>query len=70
MPETNLSASNMMITLITKRKSPNVIIVSGSVNKTSKGLTIKLSTARTIEKTIAVEKELITTYGANNFEST
>ena len=53
-PETNLSASIIMITLITKRKSPKVIIVSGRVNIISSGLTIKLRIANTRAKIIAV----------------
>ena len=65
-PETNLSASIIIITLTTKRKSPNVIIVRGRVKITSKGLTIKLRMANTNAKTTAVVKELMDTCGANN----
>lgn len=67
-PETNLSASSMIITLMTKRNSPNVIIVRGSVKRISKGFTIKLSTANTRAKITAVVNEFIVTCGANNFE--
>jgi hypothetical protein len=68
MPETNLSASRIIITLITKRKSPNVIMVRGRVRMISKGLTIKLRIASTSAKIMAVVNEFIATCGANNFE--
>ena len=70
MPETNLSASSIMITLITKRKRPKVIIVRGSVKRTNNGFRIKLRTAKTNAKIIAVVNELMATCGANNFEIT
>ena len=59
-----------MITLTTKRKSPKVIILSGRVKMTSKGLTIKFRMANTSAKIIAVVIELIVTCGCNNFVST
>lgn len=67
-PETKLSARRIIITLITNRKRPNVIIVRGNVKIISSGLTRKLSTANTNAKIIAVVNELIVTWGANNFE--
>ena len=69
MPDTSLSASIMMITLMTKRKSPSVIIVSGMVSMMSNGFTIKLRMPNTIAKMMAVVIELMATCGANNFES-
>ena len=68
MPDTNLSASSMISTLMTRRNNPNVIIVTGSVKIIISGFTIKLSTANTKEKIIAVANELIATYGLNIFE--
>ena len=69
MPETNLSASMIMITLITNKKRPKVIMVSGRVSKIINGFTIKLSTANTNAKIIAVVIELMDTYGDNTLES-
>ena len=60
-PETNLSARRMMMTFITKRKSPRVIIVKGSVRMVMIGLMKMLSNANTIEKINAVSKETIET---------
>ena len=68
-PETNLSASNTIITLITKRKRPNVIIVRGMVKIISKGLTIKLRTAKTRAKIMAVLNVSMATWGANSIVS-
>lgn len=58
-----------MITLITNKKSPKVIMVSGRVTKIISGFTIKLSTANTSAKIIAVLIELMDTYGDNTLES-
>jgi hypothetical protein len=69
-PGTNLSANTIMITFIIKRKSPNVIIVSGSVNKTRRGLTIAFSTASTNAKIIAVVKEFIVTCSFKSIDNT
>lgn len=68
-PDTNLSAKIIISTFIIKRKSPSVMIVRGSVNITSKGFTMALRTANTSANIIAVVKLLITTCGANTFES-
>lgn len=68
-PGTNLSASKIMITFIIKRNRPNVIIVSGSVNNTSKGFTIALSKASTNAKTIAVVNELMVTCSFNRIDN-
>ena len=65
-PETNLSAKRIMITLTTKRKSPSVIMVSGRVKITRSGLTRKLRMASTNAKMIAVVNEFITTCGLSN----
>lgn len=70
MPEANLSASNMIITLIIRRKSPNVISVRGRVKTTSNGSTMKLRIANTSAKITAVVNNCITTCGANTFERT
>ena len=53
---------------MTKRKSPNVMMVSGSVNKMISGLRTKLRTANTSAKIIAVVILMIFTWGANNFD--
>lgn len=57
MPETNLSASIIIRTFITKRKRPSVTMVTGRVRSISKGLTIKLRIAKTNAKIIAVANE-------------
>jgi hypothetical protein len=59
-----------MITLITKRKSPSVTIVSGRVKIVISGLTTKFSTASTSAKIMAVTISLICTCGDKSFEST
>jgi hypothetical protein len=68
-PETNLSANRMMITLITRRKRPNVIMVIGRVKMTRSGLTRKLRTASTNAKIIAVVNEFITTCGLSSSDN-
>jgi hypothetical protein len=50
-----------MITFITKRKRPKVIIVRGRVRIIIMGFTNALRSASTIEKSIAVVNEYITT---------
>ena len=60
-PETNLSASRMIITFITKRKSPRVIIVRGRVKIVIIGLTNVFRSASTIVKIIALVNECINT---------
>jgi len=70
MPDTSLSVSIMMITLMTKRKSPRLIRVSGMLSRMSNGFTIKLRMPNTIAKMMAVVKELMATCGSNNFDST
>ena len=57
-----------MMTLMTNRKSPKVTRVSGRVKIMSNGLMIKLSTANTSAKMIAVVIECMATFGDNNFE--
>jgi hypothetical protein len=69
-PETNLSASRIIITFITKRKSPKVIIVRGRVKIVIIGLTNAFRSASTIEKIIAVLYECINTWGAKSFDKT
>ena len=69
-PETNLSASRIIRTLITKRKRPSVIIVSGRVKIIISGLTIALRRASTSAKIIAVENEFIITCGSKSFDNT
>ena len=46
-PSISLSANKMMAAFITRRKSPSVIMVTGSVINTRNGLTSKLSNAMT-----------------------
>lgn len=67
-PETNLSARRIMMTFITKRKSPRVIKVSGSVRRVISGLMKILSNANTIEKIMAVSNVTMVTCGVNNFD--
>jgi len=69
-PETNLSAKRIIITFITKRKRPKVIMVRGRVKIITSGLTNALRSASTIEKIIAVVNEFITTCGAKSFDNT
>jgi hypothetical protein len=68
-PETNLSAKRIIITFITKRKSPKVIIVRGRVKIIISGLTNTLRIASTSAKIIAVVKEFIATCGAKSFDN-
>jgi len=60
-PETNLSASKMMRTFITRRKRPSVMMVKGKVKIMSSGLTIAFRIASTSEKMSAVVNDLIAT---------
>lgn len=53
-PAIKLSASKMMIALIIKRKSPNVIMVTGKVNITRIGFTIKFNKLKTTATIMAV----------------
>ncbi len=69
MPETNLSARRMIITFITKRKSPSVIIVIGRVKRIISGFTSTLRTASTRAKIIAVENECIVTCGLSSSDN-
>lgn len=55
MPETNLSASNIMQTLMINKKIPSVRMVIGSVNIINIGLKIAFRIANTSTKTTAVE---------------
>ena len=64
-PGTNLSARRIMITFMINRKRPRVIMVIGSVNIISKGLTIAFSTANTKAKIMAVINEFIFTCGSS-----
>lgn len=59
MPETNLLASNIMHTLMIKRKIPNVRIVIGKVRIIRIGLITAFKSPSTITKTNAVEYESI-----------
>lgn len=52
-------ASQMVIALITKRNSPKVTIVSGSVRRTKSGLTMALTSPNTIAA-IAAAAKLVT----------
>ena len=60
-PVSSSSAIRMMMALITKRKSPSVIMVMGRVNRISNGLTMAFSNASTIARMMAVQNELIST---------
>ena len=51
----------MMITFITKRNRPKVMIVKGRVRIIMTGFTSALRSASTIEKIIAVVNEFMTT---------
>jgi hypothetical protein len=67
-PDTNLSASKIISTLITRRKSPSVIIVSGRVKIISNGFTIAFRIANIKANMMAVANEVITTCGSKSFE--
>ena len=69
MPDTNLSASRMMMTFTTRRKSPRVMIVSGRVKMISSGFTMIFNRASTKEKMIAVSNDARETCGSNSFEN-
>jgi hypothetical protein len=60
-PFTNFAARSIIAAFITKRKRPNVTIVSGNVRRISKGFTIAFRMASTIARTIAVQKVSIWT---------
>jgi hypothetical protein len=68
-PDTNLSASKMMRTFITRRNRPSVIIVRGNVRMISRGFTIAFRIPSTKANIIAVVKDLITTWGSKSLES-
>ena len=68
-PETKLSVNKIIITFITKRNNPKVIMVSGRVKIISSGLTMAFKKASTKAKIIAVENELITTCGSKSFDN-
>ncbi len=53
-PAMRLSASNMMMALIIKRKRPNVRIVTGKVNIIRIGLTMKFNKLNTTATIMAV----------------
>jgi hypothetical protein len=55
-PETKFPANNMIIALMINKNKPNEIIVAGSVNKISNGLTNIFKMAITKATQIAVEK--------------
>ena len=46
-PSINLSAKSMINAFITKRNKPNVIIVTGKVNRISNGFTNRFKTLNT-----------------------
>jgi hypothetical protein len=56
-PLTSFSANKMIIAFITKRNSPNVKTVIGSVKSIRSGLTMAFKIANTIATMIAVQKE-------------
>jgi hypothetical protein len=60
-PSTNLLANKTTSALITKRKRPMVIIVTGNVNKIKSGLINIFNNASTIANTTAVQKSVICT---------
>lgn len=62
-PSTKASTKSIITALITIRKRPRVIIVTGSVKSTSTGFTIRLSSARTRATTIAVTYPVTVTPG-------
>jgi len=64
-PLTNASASKIITALITSKNSPKVTIVTGNVNITKIGFTIKLRTAKTIATIIAVTYPATVTPGKN-----
>ncbi len=53
-PSIKLSAKNMIIALITNKNRPKVRMVTGKVNITNIGFTIKFNKLRTIATIIAV----------------
>ncbi len=69
MPETNLPASKIINTFITKRKTPRVRIVIGWVSIINIGFTIAFKMARTKAKISAVKNELMRTCGVKIMES-
>ena len=55
-PPTILVHNKMIMALMTKRKSPKVITVTGSVSKTNSGFTKRLSSPKTMATIIEVVK--------------
>ena len=53
-PEIRLSANNMMMALMIRRKRPKVKIVTGKVNMTRIGFTIKFNRLKTTATIMAV----------------
>ena len=62
-PSTNLSASRIIIALITKMNKPNVIKVAGKVKKIKSGLTIIFNNAITMATIIAEKNPSTVTPG-------
>lgn len=68
MPDTNLSASKIINTFITRRKIPRVRTVIGSVSMINIGFTIAFKIASTKAKINAVTNELMRTCGVKIME--
>lgn len=64
-PLTKASASKIITALITSKNSPKVTIVTGNVNITKIGFTIKFRIARTSATIIAVTYPATSTPGKN-----
>ena len=64
-PETKPSANKMITALITRRNNPKVTIVTGNVNSTRIGFTIKFKIANTSATIIAVPYPATLTPGKN-----
>ena len=60
-PETRLSHNKIMTALMTNKKSPKVITVTGSVNKTNTGFTNIFSKPNTTETIMAALNPLTLT---------
>jgi len=60
-PETKLSHSKIITALMTNKKRPKVITVTGSVNKTNTGFTNMFSNPKTTETIIAALNPLTLT---------
>ena len=63
-PSIKLAANNIIIALMTKRKSPNVRMVMGKVKMTKMGFTKKLSKLSTTATIMAVNMESTPTPGS------